>query len=394
MNSSSNETSPRWGTMTKFIVALVFVVIMAVLVTYFRNILGPLLLAFILSYLIQPVAEVMNRKLRISWRVSVSILYLLLLVVLLGIIVAMGITLITQAQSLVTFLQNAVQALPDLLESWSQKTFTFGPFQFGFQYLSLSNLTDQLIGMIQPLFSQAGTIIGNLASGAASTIGWIFFILLISYFILAESRGMGITLSGIEIPGHQSDLQRLQNELGRIWNAFLRGQLIIMAITIVIYTLLLLILGTHYYFALAIVAGLAIFIPYIGPFIAWSTYFLVALFQGGNIWGLDPFYYALLVVGVALLTDSIMNNLVIPRIISDALNVHPGGGAGNHPGVRQLAGTDWNGDWRPLCWPPSSCLPVTPPKNYLTGTPGKGIKPFPITLRPPYGFRFLACGKG
>ena len=43
--------------------------------------------------------------------------------------------------------------------------------------------------------------------------------------------------------------------------------------------LLLSVLGVKNFFLLAFLAGLARFVPYVGPFVAWTTYGLVALFQ-------------------------------------------------------------------------------------------------------------------
>jgi putative heme transporter len=82
-------------------------------------------------------------------------------------------------------------------------------------------------------------------------------------------------------------------------------------------------LGVHYFFGLALLAGLARFIPYVGPFVAWTSYGLVAFFQGSTIFGLSPVAYVALVVGCAWLTDVVMDNFVVPRLMSNALRVHP-----------------------------------------------------------------------
>jgi predicted PurR-regulated permease PerM len=88
------------------------------------------------------------------------------------------------------------------------------------------------------------------------------------------------------------------------------------------YSILLSILGVKYFFLLALLAGLARFVPYVGPFVAWTTYGLVALFQQ-NHFNLLPFPYALLVVGCAWVSDIVIDNFVSPRVMSNALKVHP-----------------------------------------------------------------------
>ena len=50
---------------------------------------------------------------------------------------------------------------------------------------------------------------------------------------------------------------------------------------------------------------------------------LVALFQDSNRFGLDPLYFGLLVLGVMFLIQQVENNLLVPRIVGSALNLHP-----------------------------------------------------------------------
>ena len=151
----------------------------------------------------------------------------------------------------------------------------------------------------------------------------MFFAFLISYFLLSESRGAKSEFLKIRIPGYEYDTSQIGIELGRVWNAFLRGQLLIILVTIGIYTIILGSLQVNFYLGLALIAGIARFVPYIGPVIAWTTYALVALFQGTTIFGLQPFAYVLIIVGISWLTDVIMDNLVVPRVMGDALEVHP-----------------------------------------------------------------------
>jgi hypothetical protein len=49
---------------------------------------------------------------------------------------------------------------------------------------------------------------------------------------------------------------------------------------------------------------------------------LVAFFQPDNYLGIDPVYYALLVLGVMMLIQQVENNLLVPRIVGGALDLH------------------------------------------------------------------------
>jgi predicted PurR-regulated permease PerM len=51
--------------------------------------------------------------------------------------------------------------------------------------------------------------------------------------------------------------------------------------------------------------------------------FLVALFQGDNYFGLLPYQYAILVVVAAFVLDQIFDNMISPRLLGEALGIHP-----------------------------------------------------------------------
>ena len=106
--------------------------------------------------------------------------------------------------------------------------------------LDLNAISQQLLSWIQPLLARTGDLVGTLAGGAVQVFGWTLFILTVSYFVMVESNGLREDLVKIEIPGYTEDLRRLGNELSRIWNAFLRGQIIIFLLAVVIYSILLL----------------------------------------------------------------------------------------------------------------------------------------------------------
>jgi predicted PurR-regulated permease PerM len=318
MEETSRPTSPRWGATTKLVVAFTFVAIVAALLIRFHTIIGPLLLAFIFSYLLHPVAGFISRSTRLSWRASVGILFLLIIVIFLGLLTLGGVGLVNQIQSLITLLQTSLDQLPTIIESvatWASK------FGLDLSRVDLSSVSDQLLSFGQSLLSQMGSLLSSLAGSAASFLGWTLFVLLVSFFVLTESGGLRADILKVELPGYSDDLRRLGQELSRIWNAFLRGQIIIFVATVTIYFIVLSILGVRYAIGLALAAGFARFVPYVGPAINWSILALVTFFNPA--FGMEPFWYALMVFLVALFIDQIFDNLVSPRIMADALRVHP-----------------------------------------------------------------------
>lgn len=317
--------SPRWGLATKLVAGFTIVALAAAFLVKFQNILGPLILVFILAYLLHPVASFLHQKLHLRWNLSVGLVYVVLLLILLGLLTAGGVGLIQQIQSLITLLNDSLTELPRLFDQLSHQAYQIGPFALDLTQVEMESFNQQLLSMAQTFLSRTGSLFGTLASGAAQTFGWAAFTLLASYFVLAETGGLRERIIQVRLPGYSEDLRKLGDHLGRIWNAFLRGQFILVGLAVLVYTIVLSTLGVRYALGLALLAGLARFVPYVGPAVNWIVLALVTYFQTFKLFGMSPLVYTLVVLGIAVLIDQIFDNLVSPRIMSQTLKVHPVG---------------------------------------------------------------------
>lgn len=319
----SSPTSPSWSSTTKLVIGLSFVGIVAALLIYFRSIIGPLLLAFILAYLLHPVVGRLNRATRLNWRMSVNLVFLIVVILLIALLTLSGFAVVQQIQSLIRVVESFVNDLPEIAEALSERAYVIGPFVFNFNQFDLQSLTAQLLPNLQSMVGRITTLVSTFAASAAITLGWGLFVLLVAYFLLAESGQVSGEIIRVEIPGYDADVRRLVFELQNIWNTFLRGQLVIFLLTILLYTALMTILGVRYALGIAILAGLARFIPYLGPLVVWIVLILVTLLQGQNYFGLPTWQYAILVVVLSVVLDQVIDNIVTPRFLGQTLGVHP-----------------------------------------------------------------------
>lgn len=323
IDRTTSPSSPNWSSNTKLIVGLTMVAIMVFLIIYIRSLIGPLLLAIILAYSLHPLAGLLNRITHLNWRWSVNVVFLVFIILLLGILTLSGLAIIQQLQSLFVIVNTFTDSLPNLVEQLSGNTYTFGPFEFTLSQFDLGPLVDQVLSTLQPLLGRVGTLVSTLATSAVTTLGWGLFVLVIAYFLLSRTGEVSDDLIKLDIPGYNADVRRLGIQLRGIWNAFLRGQLVIFLLAIFLYTVLLTVLGLRYALGIAILAGIARFIPYVGPFIVWILTALVSLFQSSNYLGLENWAYTVLVVGLCLLLDLILDNVVVPRFHGETLGLHP-----------------------------------------------------------------------
>jgi predicted PurR-regulated permease PerM len=323
MKETQPPSSPRWGAISKLVVTLTLVFVLGALLVRFKFIIGPVLMAFILAYLLLPVASLMSKKTPLSWAMAVNLIYLVFVLILLALLTWGGVGLIGQVQNLITAVQNYANQLPVFIESLSHKVYILGPFRFDFSTIDWQTIGQQILSYIEPALGKVGGLVGALASSAASTLGWMAFIVVVSYFFLLESGGFRTRIIQVDIPGYAEDIRRLSQKLGHIWNAFLRGQIIIFFSKVIAYSVFMGILGVHYAIGVALIAGFASFLPYIGPAINWIVLGLVTFFQGINPFGLSPLAYTVVAIIIALVIDQVFDNLVAPRIMANTLKVHP-----------------------------------------------------------------------
>jgi predicted PurR-regulated permease PerM len=315
--------SPKWDSPTKAVVGITMVGIVAGLLIKFQAIVTPIILSIILVYLLYPAANFLRRRAHLPWGLAVLVVYLVLFIAFMGALTVLGLEMVTQVESVIVVVEHSLDGLPFLARSLASAPWNFGPFHVDLALLDLESLSAQFIDALRPMLGRTGALLSTLASGAANTLGWSLFVMLISYFILADSGGLRDQIIKVDVPGYQGDFERMGGELVRIWNAFLRGQLVLIGLATLIYLVLLNLLGLRYALGLALMAGSARFIPYAGPFLSWTVLALVAFFQPDKPLGMTPLVYMIVILACASTIDGILDNYVLPRVMADALKVHP-----------------------------------------------------------------------
>jgi putative heme transporter len=155
-----------------------------------------------------------------------------------------------------------------------------------------------------------------------SFLGWISITLIMSIYVAIDMPRLGDQLTGLaNQSGYRDDFQRLARSFNRIWDAYLRGQLILGVIIALITSAMLAALGVQNWLALGLLSGVLQVIPYVGPTVSAVFIVLFALFQPSNYLGLTPGIYALVVGAVTLVVQQVSGNILLPTVVGDALNM-------------------------------------------------------------------------
>jgi predicted PurR-regulated permease PerM len=298
----------------------------------FQSLISPLVLALILAYLLNPLVTQLMRRTGMQRGTAVLIVYVVVLLAWLTGAVALGFVAVEQFSRLTSLLPDSMTEFMALvqkqIEAIRQYRVTIAGYTFSGEMVTsridFNALARQAVTLIQPALRQTGSWAAQLASATISSLATGFLIFVVSLYMAKDSPQFGRTLSELaHQPGYQHDVERLLRDFTKIWDAYLRGQVILGLVIGVLVALTLSMLGVNNALGLGVLSGVLEFLPIIGPLIATGAAVLVALFQDANWLGMSAVNYALAVLAVMIIIQQLENNLLVPRIVGDALDLHP-----------------------------------------------------------------------
>ncbi|MCL2679771.1 MAG: AI-2E family transporter [Dehalococcoidia bacterium] len=287
-----------------------------------RNTLLPFLLGVLLAYLLSPLVNFLVRVLpwRQRWpRARRSFVVLLLMFLVLCLV----------ASFIFFFVSALVQTFSDMVSNISQIidniVSTIRDWTYGLRESLPGEVSDRIDAFIDGLAGEiASGITSFFSSGSAlfstlsNSIGFIFSFAVMPLFLYYVLMDYDAILKKIytSIPsGVARHFQSVMGILDRTLGRYMRGQLYLGTIVGIMSLVGLLVLDMPYALPLAVLAGLCEMIPTFGPIISGAVMVLIAL-------ALVP-DKVFLVLGLAVGVQLLENNLIVPRVMSASLRMHP-----------------------------------------------------------------------
>ncbi len=306
-----------WPAPVRYILLAVLLILLAALLWYIRSLLRPLLAAGIIAYVLSPAAGFLMRRFHISRRFAATVVFILTLVILVLLVGTLVPVMLDQVQSIRADLQGALADLQALLAVPIQ----FGAFRLDLRLLapSLAVLLDRGSIVAQP--SQALRFIEMTSRGVV----WTVVVMVVVYYLMTEWDDLRRWLIGLAPPAEQSDLWRLYGDVREVWIEYLRGQLRLILILGVMYSIGWEVIGLPGALALGFLAGLLNLIPELGPAAVGFLATLIAYLEGSRVvsW-LPNIGFAALTLGVYLLINTLKSVWLQPRILGRSVLVHEG----------------------------------------------------------------------
>jgi predicted PurR-regulated permease PerM len=182
------------------------------------------------------------------------------------------------------------------------------------------NLSQVQGALLTPLPEEALKLLETTSVGFL----WFLVILVSVYLFLYEWPRMRSSLFVMVLPPYRAEIEELYHRIRRVWMAYLRGQIVLMIIVGVVFTIAWLILGIPGALVLGVIAGLFTLVPDVGPFIAAVLAAGVALLEGSSWIQLPNFWVAAIVVLVYLVLIGLKNFFVRPIIMGRSVHMNEG----------------------------------------------------------------------
>lgn len=312
----------------------------------FAGVLWPLALAGVISYLLDPVVDFLERhKVRRARAIfCVFALALALFAALAGSVLPQAILEIrelvakvpTYARRLETRMEEWVRNPPAPLRHILPVPETAPPDSLEEPGDSVESPTSGILGQtldtetIQSaatLLARAGTKIGSWLLGQASRVASWFGVLaglalapVYAFYFLLEKRGIEsrwVEYLPVARSEFRDELAFVIRSINDYLITFFRGQVLVAFCDGILYTAGFLLVGLPYAILLGVMATCLTMIPFVGAIITCIVALVIAFAQFGD------WLHPLFVLGVFAFVQSIEGLLVAPRIMGDRVGLHP-----------------------------------------------------------------------
>jgi predicted PurR-regulated permease PerM len=303
----------QWSLPFRYIVGIITFVLLIVLLIYARDAVTNLAIAAFVAYLINPAVAYLTTRTRMDRVAAVNLVYFSTVVLLLGLPATLLPIFADEAQIVIEDILNLANQLRQTLSS----PIRLGGFVFHFEEFG-RGIFEAQNAVLSPLPEQALQLLETTSVGVL----WFLVILVSVHLFLSQWPVMRDWLINLAPPAYRPEMQELYDRIRRVWLAYLRGQIVLMIIVGVAFTIAWLILGIPGALVLGVIAGLFTLVPDVGPFLAMVLAAGVALLEGSTWIPLSNFWVAGIVILVYLFLINLKNFFIRPYIMGRSVHMN------------------------------------------------------------------------
>lgn len=290
-------------------ISFVLCIILSLSGPFFRkvfNVIGlvlkPIIAGGVLAYLVEPVVQWFQKKLKFSRVVAVIATILIIVLFILALLVMTGLFLGEQI-SAINF-----NDIGELIGSFSEQFTEIGnrvTEWFANHSIDIKAITGGVTGVVSGI------------TGAASDI---FFAAIFAIYFLLDSGGIQNYWTRVRKlfvkPETAAKVHEILMDADKCFSGYIRGQFMDAILVGIVTFIAMLICQVPYPFVIGLLTGAGNLIPYVGPIIGFATLTIVCAIEGA--W--SKLLIGGIILAVLLFVDG---NIINPKLLSSSIEIHP-----------------------------------------------------------------------
>jgi predicted PurR-regulated permease PerM len=305
----------QWSLFARAVALAICLVLIGLAAYAIRPMLGPLIIAGLLAYVLNPLVKATKARTRLSHTGAVSLVYFLFL----GVLIATPSTLIP------IFVGQARDLSNDFIAAQKQlQEFLTTPVDVLGRTVHLEEIwTNFLSDSTESLAPATEDALQVIETTSISLI-WLLLIVVTAYYFLLDWGKLRDWIIHIAPESEQLNMHRLLQEIDATWRAYMRGTLALMFIMAIVFTIIGIAIGLPGAAILGLITGFLSMVPEIGPVIAGTIAVIVALFEGSNFLPIENYLFAALVAGIYVVMMQIKSLWLRPHVMGRFMHMNTG----------------------------------------------------------------------
>lgn len=280
----------------------------------FSGILLPFVAGLALAYLLDPLADRLERLgLPRVWATVVILAAFVMLLVLVIMLIAP--VLGGQLSNFIQNLPKLVARLQDLItarnQDWLERMLGQG----------VDQIKEQLGAFVSKGVEWMTSFLASLWTGGqaiASVLSLLIVTPVVAFYMLIDWDRMTAAIDGAAPVRHKETIRRLAHDIDQNIAGFVRGQALVCLILGTFYAIALTVVGLNFGLVIGLGAGLIGFIPFVGSITGLLVSVSVAIVQFWPDWTM-----VVLVLGIFVAGQFVEGNILQPRLVGRSVGLHP-----------------------------------------------------------------------
>lgn len=299
-----------------FWISLVLFLVFCVLLYFSRRVIAPFFIAFAVAYLMDPLVDKMVAK---GIPRTGSVLFLMavffLLLAFAGILLVPILSM--QTENLVQNIPVYIGVFQDWVRPLLEMVKDLNPVKVG-------EVLNEGLSRFGELPMKALQFSGKLVWGSISNLFNIILMVanlviipVVMFYLLRDFDSINEMFLALVPPRFQEKTRELVSEIDQVLSSFVRGQLMVAALTGAMYAFGLFLCDTPMSLSLGFIAGLVNWVPYLGLVLGFAPAAILTFMH------MQEWLPVLGVAGVFAFVQAMEGMVITPRVVGENIGLHP-----------------------------------------------------------------------